>query len=243
MSLLHLTGSQSALRSICENGLLFTYNPTEVLCSLLGQGPQIVESFDTGGMICFTELSYKEAKHLFECSYGVSVDKDWAIERGARKVDYINVDTDKRISDLRSFLVRNLANKFPEEIKSDPNLNRWLTELAITKKEFSISLGAAPELLGLIEAALWFQKDSYSVEKEWRIRSFKGYPDQTSSRMNRQEKIDHLLRLGKIKGVAPLVLLNLEPSAIISFYTPAGIENSFRNYLNTTKFAGCPVNI
>jgi hypothetical protein len=221
--LLHLTDSLENIESILEWGLLFTYNPTEILEQILGMPFAHVVAPAPGGMVCFTDLSYKEAKNVFKFrNYGIAVDGKWAKDIGAQPVEYLNPTQEADLLGYRDTLLERLANGFPNETSSSEHLKRWLIELAATKPEFAKSFGLDEEFLSLQTRALWMQTIGHKEEQEWRLRSPQSYPN-IEVIPERKNQVELLLRmLTKIPSTRQSLAIKIPQEVVVGIFVPAG---------------------
>jgi hypothetical protein len=241
--LLHLTSSLENVASILEWGLLFTYNPIEILEQLLGRTFAHTLAPAPGGMICLTELPYPKAKKVFGAKkYGIAVDKEWAKSVGAQPVEYVNPTQEADLSKLRDANFHFLSKGFPAETNCSDHLARWLLELGATNPNFARSLGLDQEFLSFQKRVLWMQTSGHAEEQEWRIRSPQGYPN--IEVLPKQDKQLELL-LGmvmNIPSVRQLLTLRIPPEVVVGVFVPAGRADEAKNLVREFGLAEACVN-
>lgn len=241
-TLLHMTDTLESIESILEWGFLFSYNSTEVLKSLIGRPAAHVSVLDPGGMVCMTELSYIEAKRVFDPrKYGISVSISWAITVGARPVQYIDPEIDTNLSIFRDKALVAGVDSLPEELKNSPELQRWLLELAASNPEFAKSLGLPQDFIDFQSQALWMQTIGHKEEQEWRIRSPRGFPN-IEDIPNRKQQAELLLSMVKnIPQTRNILSIKVPPKELVSIHTPKWRVVEARKMLERTGYLGCDV--
>ena len=241
--LLHLTNSLENLASILEWGLLFTYNPIEIMEQLLGRAFTHALAPSPGGMICFTELPYHEATKVFGArKYGIAVDKEWAKSVGAQSVEYVNPIQEADLLKFRDAYFDILGKGFPTEINCSDHLARWLLELGATNPNFARSFGLDQEFLSFQNRALWMQTSGHAEEQEWRIRSPQGYPN--IEVLPKQDKQLELL-LGMVKNIPStrqLLTLRIPSEVVVGVFVPAGRADEAKNLVREFGLAEACVN-
>lgn len=241
--LLHLTDSLESIDSILEWGLLYTYNPTEILEEVLGGSFQHISAPAPGGMVCFTELLYAEAKTAFAPrKYGISVDLKWATEAGARRVAYVDPKTEATFTEFRDSRLNDLKSSFTGEITGSEDLARWLIELAATKPNFAKSFGLEDEFRELQHKALWMQTIGHGEEREWRLRSPQGYPN-IEVIQDRKKQVEMLLRMVRnIPQTRPTLALKIPRDAVLGIHVPQGRAGSARQVVKKYGYSERVVN-
>ena len=191
--LLHFTRSFEALASIVGLGFFYLHNETGVL------GPAANKAFGIGmadeqssGMICFTELHPRETRKHRDTygQFGVGVNKDWLVQRGARKVTYVEIGSSRYedyVSRLRSLAPKLLHGRPMKECIGDPQ-TRFQAMLALTKPTWSARAGADEAYVKLLDHLQWTQTSRSVAEREWRVRNPRPYA--LKGRPTRKETID-----------------------------------------------------
>ena len=240
---MHLTDTLENLASILEWGILYTYNPTEILETLLGEAFQHVSVPTPGGLVCLTELPYEKAKKTFAPrKYGISLNSKWAIAAGAQRVVYVNPTDEAEFAALRDFKVSALPASLPDEITTSEYLTRWLMELAVTKPEFAKSFGLDTVFQRLHREALWMQTKGHEDESEWRLRSPNGYPN-IEIIQDRKQQVEMLLRMAKnIPSTSSLIALRIPKGAILAIHVPQGRSGEARQMAQKFGLNECLIN-
>jgi hypothetical protein len=174
-SLIHFTGSADALFSILRYGFLFLHNETRLLNTLFGHLILPEAGLGTGGMVCFTDLPLSATRahqNLFG-SYGIAVRKGWAIERGASRVAYIDVDShafDCLRNLFRELLSREVREDLTQALRAG-GTQRITASLLATNPTLAAASGYGPAFSELLRMVSWMQTAEDLAQSEWRVRS------------------------------------------------------------------------
>jgi len=162
----HFTVSISNLLSILETGQVYFPNDREVFANLTGNSLGNRNEPQCQGMISFTDILFEYSKRHRELfgDFGVVIDKAWAISNGACKVIYVGGEGEVCNSFKSLFTL--LKPQVPKTGHNDFNI--WLTELSVSKPEFSKSLGGEAYAC-LLKLHEYMQTDEHVSEHEWRI--------------------------------------------------------------------------
>ncbi|MDT8375920.1 MAG: abortive infection system antitoxin AbiGi family protein, partial [Mariprofundaceae bacterium] len=146
-------------------------------------------------MICFTDLrSNNTSDHQSDFgSFGVAVSKQWARSHGAKKVTYIELDSDKFNSyfDIIKRYAPDEFNGVSVQTLLDNPETRFSAEMALTSKNWAQRAGIHPEYIKMLSALEWTQTSEHVAQSEWRIRNPRPYT--FTSEATRKERIDLLV--------------------------------------------------
>jgi len=209
----HLTGNLDNLLSILDIGLIFFPNKRKVFNQLSSGDGVSLEEPQCQGMISFTDIPFEIGGSHREKygNYGVVLDKNWAISKGACKVIYVG-DRGNVFEAFKSMFTI-LAPKIKKT--GDVELDSWLNELVRTKPEFSKSVGnnVYPHLLTLHQ---YMQTDEHVSEYEWRM--IRPHKSSWSKGMNLSEVKQYYLKAAKSKLIPSL---EVEPSIVKGIICPS----------------------
>lgn len=181
MNLIHYTNEIDVLFSILKYGFIYSHNETALLNQLAGDYLIPENILPTGGMICFTDLDFAEAGAVRDKfgKYGIVVKTDFLVDHEARKVEYLNTQSEKLIE-----LKQQFEEGVPEHWKKLTSSNNT-HEMARTDDEddtesmiqsIMIASGrdfrgneVSREWLKLLDDFKYYQTDEHSFESEWRV--------------------------------------------------------------------------
>ncbi len=204
-------------------------------------------------MISFTELVLEEAAGVRDLHgpYGVCVDRDWAISKGARPVKYVSLRSpDFQI--LRSVIehMRPRPKSVSGELGGIPeqDILQMAAELTISDPRFAAAAGAPNAFLNLMWETGWWETTGHEEEKEWRMRckeiaQVKVIHSTDGPEIASKEKqIDILKLFGNITaGGLDQYRLTIEPAACIALVAPAKRVSALRARLRSTPYEDHPI--
>lgn len=177
MYLTHLTRNIENIKSILIDGFIFVPNPTKIWDELFLEINEKIPDVPNG-MISFTEIP--EDISSFQNSfmqnnfgkYGITVDFNWALDNGLRKVAYIdknsNVFDALKLLLKESFPKNNLVHDFIPQFEIDR-----LHKMFINNPNNPSFTNNSPLFSLLVNLLQFVETSAHSKEIEYRIKSTK----------------------------------------------------------------------
>jgi len=241
MALLHFTECRDALLSILENGFLYLHCETEIFVEIVGQVIGVHLEPEANGMICFTEAELDEANDHQDVfgPYAIAVDKEWAIQSGAKKVEYIpkeGAETEEIRQEFRRLVPTEFNVNGTPVIDAVRNSDFGIRSIAmslLTNPKVAEPWGVNPEYVSALRRWEWSQTDEHMAEKEWRIRNPNGYSG--FQRLPKEQQVGELLALMK-HPMWPSMSLELPPGSLVFLACPADEVTPLKEALSGTPF-------
>lgn len=161
--LIHYTSCEDSLVSILKLGFFYSHQDTITFQKLFSDaGIDVIEP-DDHAMVCFTSNPdlVKFGK------YGIAVSKEWAISKGARKVEYVKIGS-PRYNQLLDLLKKSKPASTPN---SAGMLERHLFQKMAAHTASRGFLGFTQEYVNLLNDLKWMQVSSHEYQNEWRVRN------------------------------------------------------------------------
>ena len=218
----HLTDSLDVLEKIIQMGLVYFPNKRQVFedFSVSGGRTRLQEPI-CRGMISFTDTPLESGRsHRRQYGdFGIALNREWAIRRGATKVLYVpkNGPVFQAFSNLFNALAPQASTDF-----GHPGVNQWVDQLVRTQQAFAACAGS-PAYAELLNLHAFMQTDMHAAESEWRI--VQTYPFTPDSRWTFREVKKKSLWLAET-GVVPT--LRFDPGAVEFLICPARKEADVR---------------
>lgn len=221
MYLSHLTDSLDTLDQIVRTGLAFFPNKRKVFedFSVAG-GRTMLEEPLCRGMISFTDtpIEQGEAHRGRYGRYGIALNREWAIKKGACKVLYVpkSGPVFQAFSNLFGML------EPPQWDVGNPHETAWVNKIMRTQPAFAQSAGS-PAYAELLNLHVYMQTDMHAAESEWRImQTFPFTWDDRTAFREARRKVLWLVE----NGIVPT--LRFDPAAVEFLICPASREAEVR---------------
>lgn len=236
--LIHFTDREDTLISILKLGFFYSHQDTITFQKLfLDAGVDAIEP-DDHAMVCFT--TNPELNRFGR--YGIAVDKEWALSKGARKVEYVKIGS-PRYNQLLNTLRRSKPAPPPDGAGM---LERLLFQEMAAHTASRRVLVFSKEYVDLLNDLKWVQVSSHECQNEWRIRnpfSLSGvqWRNPTSGRLNRnlpnvvnrQSSVNAAVRIFSAdEQLRQMAFLTLPLNAVRYLIVPKGKRQSLHKKIN-----------
>lgn len=239
--LIHFTPRLDTVASILREGFLYVHNETIVhgqLFQALGVTVPDIER----GMVSFTVAEWDNSDRIRSVfgAFGIAVDFNWALDKGARAVAYLP-SHGPLFEALKTLLQASMPTEEQFKAKLGAEANGLggaaIKELLLSDPGLDGSF-TTPLYHLLLELLHWVEADCHAYQHEYRIRikhTFGGI-----SKIPPRDQVPMLLSMKEAMGFD--YSLKLGPEHVLYFCCPARFESEFRRVIEATHFRDKVIN-